>query len=118
MTLICKTMYHSGSGGAMSSNNTECYTLYDVCVELILHTNLTSLSCLSGECINDTGVNDDSTSNDRPSSAEGIYVIIIIIIPLFSESLGGVLMTFLKQQQISFLLTFPNIPPYPMSRDC
>ena len=66
MSCISLVLY-TGSGSATDS---QCLSIYKICEDLILHTNLTSASCLSRECLEDDN-GTSSSSSEGPSSGEG-----------------------------------------------
>ena len=63
LILLPATEHGSGSGG----EDGQCVSVFNVCSELLLHTNLTTLSCLSSKCENST----DGSTSSRTGKAEG-----------------------------------------------
>ena len=63
LILLPATEHGSGSGG----EDGQCVSVFNVCRELLLHTNLTTLSCLSSECEDPT----DTSTSSRTGKAEG-----------------------------------------------
>ena len=62
-------VFHLPSTGS-GSTDSRCLFIYKICEDLILHTNLTSASCLSGECPREDN-HTSSSSSEGPSSGEG-----------------------------------------------
>ena len=61
---------HTGSGEGSSSGVVGCWSVLEFCHDLVVHSGLVPADCLSGECPEEND-NSSSSSDDRPSAAEG-----------------------------------------------